>query len=79
VAVNNLNISSTHMSLDSRAIRAQPRKHLKFTFPMVLKSLFLVKKVSLRFYVDISADSHVVPEGTAENYGAIGVVLADHE
>ena len=59
MAVNSLNISSTYMSLDLRAIRAQRRKHLKFTFPMVFKALFSINQVAMRVYVDISADCHM--------------------
>jgi hypothetical protein len=46
---------------------------------MAFKSLFLIKQVALRVYFDISADSHVVAERNAENYSAVGVVLADHD
>jgi len=59
VAVDNLNISSTYISLDFRAITAQPHKHLKFTFPMVFKSLFLIEQVAMCVYVDVSADIHM--------------------
>jgi hypothetical protein len=46
---------------------------------MLFKSLFLIKQLALRVYVVISAYSPVVPKGNAENYSAIGVVLADHD
>ena len=38
-----------------------------------------MKQVALLVCVDISADSHVVLEGNADNYSAVGVVLADHD
>ena len=65
VAVNSLHISSTYLLLDCRGIREQPRKHLKFTFSIAFKSLFLIRHFALLAEVDISADFHVISEGNA--------------
>jgi len=46
---------------------------------MASKIFVFNKAVAVRVYVDISVDSHVAPEGNAENCSAIGVVLADHD